>query len=293
MMKYPVSPEYCLIIKALRETNSLREASILLGTDPGHLSRKLQMISEEHDLIHKIANKWTLTETGFKLAQWVDESIVRQQTLLEEKTIYKISCFTWLGEELLIPGYNRLNEETHNKFSWRFNVVAGDLEQQLISGLADYVITCHAPNDPLIAHKIFSPDPWYIIVPISWEKELKKIRPENLIEFLHTKPFVSLTDLNPEQVLGFQPRTISDFLVNGVIGIRSAVINNLGWSCIPSFSLASCLKNKTVMKLPIESATKGHLSIWWLRSRKDSLSQIRPLSKWLKDISTLEHLSSM
>lgn len=285
MINFPVSPEYCLIIKALRETNSLREAAIALEIDPAHLSRKLQKISEEHDLIQKISNKWTLTETGNRLAQWVDESIIRQQVLLEEKPVFKIASFTWLAEQMLIPGYKKLNLETQNKFSWRFSIVASDLEQELITGKADYVITCHAPNDPLIAHKVFNPDPWIVVVPASWEKDLKKLNSQETLSFLHKKPYLRLTTLNPEQVLGFQPQTISDFMVDGVIGIRSGVVNELGWSCIPSFSISDQLKNKELIPVSLESAIKGQLSIWWLRSRKDSLTQIRSLSKWLKEIS--------
>lgn len=283
MINFPVPPEYCLIVKALRETSSLREAAVLLDIDPAHLSRKLQKISEEHDFIQKVSNKWTLTEAGNRLAQWVDESIIRQQVLLEEKPVLKIASFTWLAEQMLIPGYKKLNQETNNKFSWRFSIVASDLEQELITGKADYVITCHAPNDPLIAHKVFNPDPWIVVIPASWEKELKKS--EDILSYLQTKPYLRLTTLNPEQVLGFTPQVISDFMVDGVIGIRSAVINDLGWSCLPTYSLTEGLKNKQLIKVNLESSTKGQLSIWWLRSRKDSLTQIRSLSKWLKDIS--------
>lgn len=285
MMNFPVPAEHCLILKALHETDSLREAARLLDMDPAHLTRKLQKIPEDLNLVRKTGNKWVLTDLGKRLALWVDEGIKGQQLLLEQKPSLRIACYTWLAEQLLIPHFSKLDQMTYNKFNWSFNVVAANLEQEIISGRAEFVITCHPPNDPLIAHKKFSPDPWLIIVPSSWKRAVAKLRDEELIQYLHTKPFLKLSSVDSEHMLGFLPKKNSDLVIDGVIGVRTAVIHDLGWSCLPSYSLTSNLKNSEVLALDLPSATKGDLSIWWLRSRKDFTDHVKIMSKWLSDIS--------
>jgi DNA-binding transcriptional LysR family regulator len=285
MNQFLVPPEYCIIIKAIQVSKTLRSASQLLGIDPAQLNRKIQKIATDYSFLQKLGNRWVLTEQGTKLAQWVDESALRQKILLEEKPHLKIASFTWLAEQMLIPHVKKLCRITNDKYSWKFNIAAAVLEDELISGKADYVITCHAPNDPLIAHKVFNQDPWFIVIPASWEKEFKNIKSDNIQQALNKKPFIRLTTLNPDQMLGFTPQTIADVMMDGVIGVRTAVINNLGWSCLPGFSLISHLKNKDLVKLNLNSTTSGQLSIWWLRSRKDTAANIKSLSKWLIEIS--------
>lgn len=284
-MNYPVSPEYCLILKALYETETLREAARLLDMDPAHLTRKLQKMPAEYNLVEKAGNRWILTDAGKRIALWVEEGIGRQKELLEQKPVQRIACFTWLAEQLLIPNYPKLNSLTHNRYSWSFDITSSSLEHAIITGQAEYVITCHSPNDPLIAHKKFEKDPWIIVVPTSWKKDLSKIKSQELVEYLQTKPFVRLSTTDPEHILGFFPKKNAELSIDGVMGVRAAVVNGLGWSCLPSYSLISCLKNQEVIKLEIDSMTQGDLSIWWLRSRKDFSENVKIISKWVSEIS--------
>ncbi len=284
MKNYPVSPEHCLILKALYETESLREAARLLEMDPAHLTRKLQKMPEGYDLVQKSGNKWILTEAGKRLALWVEEGIARQKELLEQKPVQRIACFTWLAEQLLIPHYQKLNKLTQERYTWSFEITNSDLEHAIITGKSEFVITCHSPNDPLIAHKKFEKDPWVIVVPSTWKKEVSKIPFENLVEYLHTKPFVRLATTDPEHILGFSPRKHAEILLDGVMGVRTAVIHGHGWSCLPSYALISAIENNELIKLELESMTKGDLSIWWLRSRKDFSENVRLISKWVAEI---------
>ena len=284
MMNFTIDSEHCLIIKALHESKSLREAANLLDMDPGQLTRKIQNIPAEHNLLQKAGNKWVLTDAGKRLALWVDEAINSQKELLEEKPVFRIACFTWLAEQMLIPGYQKLKTLSGNKFGWSINVAAGNLEQEIITGRAEFVITCHSPNDPLIAHKKFHPDPWLIVVPESWKKDVSRLKGPEIVQFLHHRPFIRLSSTDPEHVLGFMPKTNSEFLSDGVIGVRTAVANNLGWSCLPSYSLTSYLNNKKIISLDYESATKGDLSVWWLRSRKDTVEHVKMISKWVSEL---------
>lgn len=281
MINFPIPTEHCLIVKALHEAGSLRAAAVLLDMDPAHLTRKIQSIPEEPNLIQKVGNKWILSDLGKRVALWVDEGILSQTTLLEEKPMLRIACYTWLAEQMLIPGYKTLNEITQNRYSWGFNVVASNLEQEILSGRSEYVITCHAPNDPLIAHRKFSPDPWMIVVPASWKKELGKMKDDQLIEYLRTKPFIRLASTDAEHTLGFAAGKSSELQINGVIGVRAAVISGLGWSCLPSYSMIEPLRNKQLIQLDLKSATQGELSVWWLRSRKDASDRVKHMAKWV------------
>lgn len=67
---------------------------------------------------------------------------------------------------------------------------------------------------------------------------------QEIVQYLNQKPFIRLSWTDPEHVFGFMPKTNSDFLSDGVIGVRTGVANGIGWSCLPSYSLISHLKNK-------------------------------------------------
>jgi|GEM_PF-1551538 len=281
MSQFLVPPEYCLILKALQETRTLREAATLLSVDPAQLSRKLSQISSEHDFLLKAGNRWVLNEKGRRLVQWVDESAGRQRSLLDERAFLRISSFGWLAEQMLIPNLDRLGRMTENRFLWKIQIASSDLDQELISGRTDAVISCHPPHDPLIAHKAIAPDAWYVIAPAAWEKRIKGLKDQALIDFLNEKPFLRLVALNPDQMLGFSPQTDAEASFDSVVGVRTAVASGLGWGCVPSLSIASHLKRNEVIRLPIGSHSQGHLSVWWLRSRKDMQSHSRFFSKWL------------
>lgn len=284
MSKFLIDTEYCVILKALHETNSLREAAILLEMDAGHLTRKIQTLPDAERLVQKVGNKWVLTETGKRMALWVDEAINTQKELLEEKPVLRIACFTWLAEQMLIPGYSKLKNIAQNRYGWSINIAGGNLEQEIVSGRAEFAITCHSPNDPLIAHKKFHPDPWLIVVPEAWRKEVAKLKGAELTTYLHQKSFIRLSSTDPEHVLGFTPKKNSELLSDGVIGVRTAVVSGLGWSCLPSYSLTESLKSKKIISLDLASETKGDLSVWWLRSRKNSPEQVKMISRWVTEL---------
>ncbi len=88
-----------------------------------------------------------------------------------------------------------------------------------------------------------------------------------------------------EHTLGFIPEMISELSIDGVIGVRSAVENELGWSCLPSLSIVTKLRYKTLSKLDLECGARGDFSVWHLRSKKDSAASVRLMTKWLLEIS--------
>lgn len=284
MENYLIPPEYCLVINAFIQTSSLREAALLLKIDPAALVRKAQKISGEFGLIEKVGNKWVVTDAGRRIAQWTDESIARQKSILNEKSMIRIASFTWLAEEVLIPHHSMLHEMTGGKFTWSFKTISSDLEKELINNRSDYVVTGFAPNDPMIAHKRIAVHPWLVIAPESWKKKLGHLKGNDLLKELQAKPYVRFSMLNPEQTLGFKPLAYSSLMVDGVIGIRTAVAKGLGWSCVPAMAINTLLDDGKIITLDLPVSTKDNLSLWWLRSRKDSLKNSPVIAKWITEI---------
>ena len=120
-------------------------------------------------------------------------------------------------------------------------------------------------------------------IKITWKKDLTGLKNEKIQEFLNKRPFIRISSLHPDQTLGFIPRTNAELSVEGVIGVRAAVKSGIGWSCIPGYSIIQELKDHEVLKVDLPSKTRGDLSLWWMRSRKDSADYVKLLSQWMKN----------
>jgi len=113
------------------------------------------------------------------------------------------------------------------------------------------------------------------------EKEVRSIKGNELIEYLQKKPFIRLTANNPVNILNFEIHNFSNLHIDGVIGIRSAVSSGLGWSCVPAVSAIELLNDEKIIDLDVKTMTTDHVSLWWLRSRKDSAAHSKTLLKWI------------
>jgi DNA-binding transcriptional LysR family regulator len=58
-------------------------------------------------------------------------------------------------------------------------------------------------------------------------------------------------------------------------------VNEIGWSCVPAMSVASYVANKKVLALDLPTHIKDEVSIWWLRSRKETAINIKNLCQWI------------
>jgi DNA-binding transcriptional LysR family regulator len=281
MDNFPIPAEYCLIVNTFSKVPTLRQVATLLNMDPAGLVRKVQRISEDFGFLIKVGNRWMLTESGHRVARWTEEYINSQKRLIEEKPQFRVAAFAWLTEEVLVPRFNELQSYSGKDVAWSFKMTAADLEQEIIHNRSDFVIHGHAPNDPAVAHKKIASFPWVVVVPISWKKNLPSGSSEKLLSYLNSKPFVRHSGINPAQILGFSPKKTADIIIDGVIGVRAAVIAEEGWSALPAMSVISASKQKLISKLEIPTNIRDDLSLWWLRSRKDSAQQVRILTKWL------------
>lgn len=280
MLNFPVPPEYCLILKALNDTSSLREAAIMLDHDPGALARKIQKISTEYSFVHKIENRWVLTEQGRRLVQWVDESAAIQHALLGGKPTFRIASYVWLTEQVLIPYFHTLDQKTADKYIWSFKVLFANFEKELLGSRVDFGFAAHAPFDPEISHKKLAGDYWCIIAPTSWEDEMKGMSKDQIADYLKKKPFIRRDKYDIEEAVGFAPQEIAHINVQGVPAIQTAVIHGHGWSCVPSIAVKTSIARKDLFRVDYQLSEFGEIYLWWLRSRKDLKEPAAILGNW-------------
>jgi DNA-binding transcriptional LysR family regulator len=205
-----------------------------------------------------------------------------QKMLAEESPRLRISAYSWLVEEALIPNFSLLEASFQSKFKWFFKMGGTDLESELLHNRTDFVIHGTAPNDPSVAHRRISSFSWVAVAPSSWQREISRLSQKQLIDFLNTRSFCRHSDLNPTTVLAYTPDKIHDLIVNGVIGLRSFVINEMGWSVLPAMSIQSALKEKKLIKLNLPTTYRDDVSIWWMRSRRDVSSYAKQIATWIQ-----------
>lgn len=281
MLKFTIPPEYCLIINAFNQANTLRGAALILAMDPPSLVRKVQKISSEFGYLQKVGNRWALTEAGRRIAIWTEEIIQSQSELAQEKSMLRVSSFSWLAEEMLIPEFPKLKKLLRENQSFTFKLTAANQEQELLQGRTDLVIQGHAPTDPSIAYKKISSYNWVVAIPYSWNKLFSGLNEDDTIELLNKRNFIQHVDLNPENALGFQPVKRSAMTADAVIGLRSAVINGEGWSVLPAMSIHNHLSQKRLVKLNTRTFIKDELCLWWLRARKDVTETSKIVASWV------------
>lgn len=279
--QFRVPPEDCLVIRAISRTKSLREAASFLKCDPAALVRKVQRISTEHGVLHKVKGRWVPTETGLRLVHWVEESVLSQKTTLEESPRLRLATTAWMAEQFVIPQMNNLSR-TCPGIAWSVQVPSHGLEESLLRGLSDYVIACHAPYDPAIAHKKVYPENWVAIAPSSWKRALEGKSLAKVIDHLKERPFVRHEEINPETVVPFGSKiTLASFILDNLVGVRAAVESGLGWSCVPELLVRNALRTKAIVKLDIPVHATGDVCLWWVRARKDVARNVRSLQTWM------------
>ncbi len=281
MNRFEVSPNDCLVVHAIARCSSLREAASFLRIDPATMARKVQKITTKHELLQKIKGRWIPTEKGRRMAQWVEEGVLLQNELLNERPCVRIATTMWMAEQILIPGMDDLAQRCDQRYSWQIRTPTLKFEEDLQSGLSDFVIACHPPDDPAITHKRVAHEKWLAVAPKNWSKGLQGLSNSELREALKVRPFVRHINVNPEAFLKFTPTTFADFCTDNLIGVRTGVESAKGWSCIPEILVRKALASGDVIRLDLEVACEGHVCVWWPRSRQETKAISKHVVQWL------------
>ncbi len=281
MNEFIISPEDCLILRAFKDASSLRDAAKVLNCDPAGLLRKVQRISEDHGFLQKMNGRWTLTSSGKSMAAWVEESIATQKKLLMGNSTLRISSTTWLLEQFLIPNIKDLKLKMSPETSFQFSTPQVGFESHLLEGSCDYVIVCHPPEDPAIAHKQLFKEEWIVVAPVSWREKNNALAFNSILK----RPFIRHGKLNPD-LFGLNSAELSaitSITADNLISVRASVKEGEGWSVVPKMLVSDLLKSKKILQIdyPIEMDRK--LCLWWLRSRSDSKRKSGMINSWLLD----------
>lgn len=284
MDQFVISSDDCLVLKAFRDSSSLREAAQLLGCDPAGLARRVQSISQQYGFLQKVNNRWQLTARGLDLVAWTEASIQSQRKILLEKARLRVASTMWFSEEILIPAAMKLKKILGEDLSLSFSVPDKGFELSLLDGSADFVIVCHPPENPEIEHRQVLEERWVLIVPPTWKKDFKAKDEKNILE-LSRRPFVRHSEMNHDLFLpDFPELTESGLMLDNLIGIRSAVSQGHGWSLVPEILVRRYLREEKLFQVPYEIPIHDRkVCVWWLRHRFETRRQATKMTAWLKD----------
>jgi DNA-binding transcriptional LysR family regulator len=289
MSNFPIDPDECVVLKAIRDSNSLREAAFLLNCDPAGLARRVQKISKQTGYLQKVSNHWRVTSRGLDLVIWVEESIEAQKKILAFKQTLRIASTTWFSEEVVVPNLNALKNSIGEGTSFSFTVPEISFEQSLTHGIVDFVIVCHAPENPEIEHRQITKEEWIVIVPPTWEKIFKDKKDDAaILDALSLKPLLRHSSLNLSSFMPITERQL-DFTASfdNLISIRACVREGLGWSIVPKLLVNRDLKDKKVIQLPYGLHVQDRkVCVWWLRNRDSIKQKANKLSSAVKEICT-------
>jgi len=286
MQTYLVSPEDCLIVRAIHQSASLRDAAVSLSCDPGGLFRKVKRISENHDLLCKTDGKWMLTSKGHALLAWTEETIQSQKLAIESKSTIRIATTMWFNEQALIPNLKSIQDLIPDLAQVNICVPQMSFEDALKTGTVDVVIVCHAPFDPSVAYKKICTEDWIVVAPNKYQKQLAGKSEKEVEAFLATKTFIHHNKLNPNSVLtSLEIEKAPSITLDNLIGVRSSVANGLGWSVVPRILVGSALKAKEMIEVQqIKPTIQNQVCIWWLRDRQDLKKIVSVFDQCLKKI---------
>lgn len=283
MENYLISPEDCLVVRAIHQSSSLREAATLLSCDPGGLFRKVKRIAENHDLLCKLDGKWSLTPKGHGLLAWTEESIQSQKLAIEAKSNLRIATTTWFGEQVVIPNLAILKSSVPGLAQMSVSVPDGSFEDALKSGSVDIAVVCHAPYDPSVAYKKIADEQWVTVVPAKYQKQITNKTEKEVGEFLNSKTFIHHNKLNPNAVLSVEFHNPT-FTLDNLVGVRAAVVNDIGWSVVPRILVSEALKAKQVIEVKqLKPTIQNQVCIWWLRDRQDLKKTVAIFDQRLKE----------
>lgn len=283
MDRYIISPENCLVLVAVKNSSSLREAARHLNCDPAGLLRKVQRIAQEHGLLQKIHGRWALTSSAEALVAWTQESILSQNKVLRGARVLRIASTTWFAERILIPKLSKLTKTLEDNWQVQLSAPGNGLEPALLEGSCDFIVSCHPPENPMIAHKQIMAEPWSVIVApqlLSAKKQALSLRD------LEGLPFIRHTSTNPNALFPHDlPFHIHFKLsIDNLIGIRAAVQSGLGWSFVPTALVREELANNSLEQVGKRYELDRKICLWWLRGSYESRKSLRSVNTWIREI---------
>jgi DNA-binding transcriptional LysR family regulator len=253
-----------------------------LNCDPAGLLRKVQRLAQDHDFLQKVRGKWSLTENAKGLLVWTQESIQSQKRVLLAEKFVRIASTAWFAERVLIPELSHLARYLPDRPNVHLSVPGRGFERALLEGDCDFVVACHPPENPAIAHKQILKEPWSVVCSRS---ALGRKRPSRTtLSDLQEIPFVRHHEVNPTALIPEElPFEIQFSLsIDNLVGVRSAVLHGLGWSFVPTALVSDELAGRKLEQIADRFELDRRICIWWVRGSPEGKKRHLNLSNWVR-----------
>lgn len=285
MEKFLVSTEDCLILKAFKETNSLRSAAKLLSCDPAALARKAQAIASNYSFLQKVNNRWQLTDRGLEMVVWTEASIESQKRIFSGRATIKIATPNWFSQEVAVPSLMKLKNQLSENLNFSIVTPQKNLEMSLLDGSVDFVIADERPQSPEIAYKSIASEKLVPVSSYDWKDDFQSADSEAVLKL---KPFLQNEEIKNNSVLlsleGFKK---SNYQFDNPIAVKNAVLQGMGWSILPELLTHKLISEKKLFRLPFEFLEdERKICVWWLRQRLDIRNKVNTVCEWTQNLTT-------
>ncbi len=276
-MKFELSSTECEIVYQFERNQSLEELAIKLGRDISVVSRNIKAIAEKSDVFEKRNGRWILTEKGFALNKWTEESIYSQRLVLNQQKSVRIASTREFASRILMPTIDKLTNDTETTVS----IMSSDngIETLLLSGQADFGFDCGRPTDPLIAYKTVARESFALVASKDYVKKNKIKHKEDLndadyLHFTRSALFILGNDDGSKRSFG----TFSD-----ISTLREACKLGHGWAILPYYTVVNELKEGSLKLIPGHKSNPMLFGVWWVRDRKSISPWVEKAQLWLAD----------
>lgn len=278
---YILTSDESELLLAFEIASNLEKLSQALNKDISNISRALTKIAEKIPVVEKQNNRWKLTELGKKLNQHTRDSILFQNTLLNQQIFLKIGTNREFAAHILGPSIKELGEIFH-KTQLRLCAYEHGVEQALTDGLIDIGIDCERPFSPDISYKLcLTEDIVMVCTPEFKKKHLQDIEDQAFFNL----PHLLCDRLNPDKLLKSSNNKLNILAsFNDISTTRAACLQGIGWAILPKYAVSLELDQKKLVIANSHSIGKSQYGIWWLRSRKNLEPMVNELKKWLETI---------
>jgi DNA-binding transcriptional LysR family regulator len=276
-MKFELSSAECEIIYQFERTQSLEELAIQLGKDISVVSRNIKSIAEKSNVFEKRNGRWGLTEKGFALNKWTEESIYSQRLILKQQKNITIAATREFSSRILLPAIEQLTKDSETTIS----IISSDngIEKLLLGAQADFGFDCGRPTDPLISHKTVARESFALVASKQYIKNNKIKHKDDLndsdyLHFTRSALYILGNDDGRKKSFG----TFSD-----ISTLREACKLGHGWTILPYYTIVSELKEGSLKIIPGHKSNHMLFGVWWVRDRKSILPWVEKALSWLSD----------